>query len=135
MSETITTTNTQSNTKKEKSKGGRSFKVKLSTEGELYGRYNGDSPYQAANKALSELIRNKLKNNEVVEQAITFFLVESTKGSNKKVHEYTGHRIKLDNPVQYTVAGGQVITKEYKNVLRKVRKQTNLKTKRNKKTE
>ena len=45
-------------------KSSRSFKVKLDVNGELYGRYNGDSPYQAANKALSEIIRSKVKNND-----------------------------------------------------------------------
>ena len=86
-------------------KSSRSFKVKLEQTGPQYGRYNGDSPYQAANKALSEIIRNKVKNNEVVDEDITFFLVESTKGSNKKVHQYVGKRIKLDEPVKYTVNG------------------------------
>ena len=36
----------------------RSFKIKIGEE-KAYGRYTGDSPYQAANKALSELIRKK----------------------------------------------------------------------------
>jgi ABC-type antimicrobial peptide transport system permease subunit len=108
-----------------KNKSCRSFKVKLDTTGELYGRYNGDSPYQAANKALSEIIRNKLKKNEEVEDEITFFLVESTKASTKKTHEYVGRRIKLDEPVQYTVSGNQTITKEFKNILRKVKKPNN----------
>ena len=107
--------------KKDKS---RSFKVKLAENGDQFGRYNGDSPYQAANKALSEIIRNKIKNSESVDDEITFFLVESTKGSSKKVHQYNGQRIKLDNPVQYTVANGQTITKEFKNILRKVKKPT-----------
>ena len=103
--------------------GGRSFKVKLDLTGEQNGRYNGDSPYQAANKALSELIRNKLKKGDNVDDEITFFLVESTKGSSKKTHEYLGRRTKLDTPVTYTVGNGQLITKEYKNILRKVKKQ------------
>jgi hypothetical protein len=103
-------------------KSSRSFKVKLEQNGPQYGRYNGDSPYQAANKALSEIIRTKVKNNESTDEEIRFFLVESTKGSNKKVHQYSGRRIKLDEPVKYTVAGEQEIIKEYKNILRKVKK-------------
>lgn len=107
-------------------KSSRSFKVKLEQNGPQYGRYNGDSPYQAANKALSEIIRNKVKNNEAVDEDITFFLVESTKGSTKKVHQYVGKRIKLEEPVKYTVTGNndqqQEIIKEYKNILRKVKK-------------
>jgi hypothetical protein len=103
-------------------KGTRSFKVKLEQSGPQYGRYNGDSPYQAANKALSEIIRNRVKNNQATDQDITFFLVESTKGSGKKVHQYVGKRMKLAQPVTYTVDNGQVITKEFKNILRKVKK-------------
>jgi len=103
-------------------KGTRSFKVKLEPNGPLYGRYNGDSPYQAANKALSEIIRNRVKNNQNSDEQLNFYLVESTKGSLKKSHQYEGRRVKLDAPVQYQVAGGQMITKEFKNVLRKVKK-------------
>jgi hypothetical protein len=102
-------------------KRNRSFKVKLSTEAELYGRYNGDSPYQAANKALSEIIRNKVKNSESVDGEINFFLVESTKGSKKKSHQYVGKRIQLENPVIYKV-GEQEIVKNYKNILKKVKR-------------
>ena len=102
-------------------KRNRSFKVKLSTEAELYGRYNGDSPYQAANKALSEIIRNKVKNSESINEEINFFLVESTKGSKKKSHQYVGKRIQLENPVIYKV-GEQEIVKNYKNILKKVKR-------------
>ena len=105
-------------------KKNRSFKVKLSAEDQLYGRYNGDSPYQAANKALSEIIRNRVKNSEPVDDEINFYLVESTKGSGKKSHQYTGKRIKLENPVTYKV-GDQEIVKNFKNVLKKVKKNIN----------
>ena len=102
-------------------KGTRSFKVKLETIAPLYGRYNGESPYQAANKALSEIIRNRVKNSQNSDEEITFFLVETTKGSLKKTHQYTGRRMKLDVPVEYTV-GETVVKKEFKNILRKVKK-------------
>ena len=113
------TTNTFSDNKK---KSSRSFKVKMDLNGHQYGRYNGDSPYQAANKALSEIIRNKVKQNQNADEEITFYLVESTKGSTKKVHEYLGKRTKLEVPVIYKVNNSQEIKKEYKNVLRKVKK-------------
>jgi len=102
-------------------KKNRSFKVKLSEDSELYGRYNGDSPYQAANKALSEIIRNKVKANDKVDADISFFLVESTKGSAKKMHQYVGKRVQLDNPVKYKV-GNQEIIKNFKNILKKVKR-------------
>lgn len=103
-------------------KKSRSFKVKLEKEGEAHGRYNGDSPYQAANKALSEIIRNRVTEGKPVDQDIEFYLIESTKGRVKKIHHYSGKRIKLDDPVKYTVANGQEIIKEYKNNLRKIKK-------------
>jgi hypothetical protein len=102
-------------------KKNRSFKVKLSEEGESYGRYNGDSPYQAANKALSEIIRTKVKNGEAVEGKITFWLIESTKSSAKRVHQYEGERVKLETPVKYMVGDNEIV-KEYKNNLKKVKK-------------
>jgi len=103
--------------------GSRSFKVKLEENGPLYGRYNGDSPYQAANKALSEIVRDKVKNGNIDDSEINFFLVESTKGSTKKQHQYVGRRIKLDVPIEYPVANGVTIKKEHKNFLRKVKRQ------------
>lgn len=103
-------------------KSTRSFKVKLDINGPQYGRYNGDSPYQAANKALSEIIRNRVKNNLPTDEDIIFYLIESTKYSNKKLHQYLGKRMKLDQPVTYSVDNGQTIVKEYKNCLRKIKK-------------
>jgi hypothetical protein len=102
-------------------KRNRSFKVKLAEDAELYGRYNGDSPYQAANKALSEIIRNKVKGGESVDSEISFFLVESTKGSAKKAHQYVGKRVQLETPVKYKV-GDQEIVKNFKNILKKVKR-------------
>ena len=54
----------------------RSFKVKQGDE-KAYGRYTGESPYQAANKALSELIRKKKKDGETTAGKINFTLIES----------------------------------------------------------
>ena len=102
-------------------KRNRSFKVKLSEDGQSYGRYNGDSPYQAANKALSEIIRTKVKDGEAVEGKLTFWLIESTKGSSKRVHQYEGERIKLEEPVKYKVGENEIV-KEYKNILKKIKK-------------
>lgn len=105
-------------------KSTRSFKVQLVGEEAAHGRYSGNSPYQAANKAFSEIVRNRVRNNQTVEEEITFKLIESTKGSAKKTYNYVGKRIKLDNPVTYQVAGGQTIQKVYKNQLRKIKNST-----------
>ena len=103
-------------------KKSRSFKAKLEQNSQQYGRYNGESPYQAANKAFSEIIKTRIKNNIPIDQNITFFLVETTKGSSKKNHQYIGKRVKLDEPVSYNVNNGTPIVKEYKNILRKIKK-------------
>ena len=107
----------------------RTFKINY--DGEIKKSvFKGESPYQAANKALSETIRNFIKtggNN--IDEKINFTLIESTKGSLKKEHNYEGYRVKLEQPISYKVSGGQVITKEYKNVLRKIKKNNNIATK------
>ena len=98
----------------------RSFKVKLPGS-ELYeGRFTGLTPYQAANKALSKFFRNA-----PVEQAgdeVTFSICESTRNSRKAVYTYIGARVRLEVPVEYSIEGGRVIVKNFKNSLRKVKK-------------
>ena len=100
----------------------RSFKVKLSDSSTPYGRYTGVSPYQAANKALSEIIRERKKGGKSASGKINFTLIESTRGSKHKEHQYEGRRVKLKEPVKYQVGGGKEIVKKYKNKLRKVKK-------------
>jgi len=104
----------------------RTFKVKLEENGTPYGRYYGISPFQAASKALSEIIKKNKQSDQLGgagrgSEPINFYLIETTKGSSKKIHQYAGNRVKLENPVEYTV-GGNTITKEYKNILKKIKK-------------
>ena len=99
----------------------RSFKVKLADEEKAHGRYTGDSPYQAANKALSEIIRQRKRDGKSTTGKINFTLIESTKNSKHKSHQYVGKRVKLPQPVSYQVGGGQTIVKKYKNELKKVK--------------
>ena len=105
----------------EDKKKSRSFKVKLG-EDKAYGRYTGDSPYQAANKALSELIRKKKKDGDTTAGKINFTLIESTKGSKNEEHEYIGKRISLKKPITYQTKDGLDVTKKFKNELKKVKK-------------
>ena len=100
----------------------RSFKIKTLNDNKLLGKYIGDSPYQAANKALSEIMRLRQKNNESTDIVIRFKLVEVTKGSKQKEHLYDGTRIKLEEPISYTLSNGQQITKIFKNQLKKIKK-------------
>jgi len=96
----------------------RSFKIK-EADGTFRGRYLGESPYQAANKALSELIR---KDKNVNTDNINFTLIESTKGSKNKEHKYQGKRIKLNEPITYKTKNGVSVEKKYKNELKKIKK-------------
>ena len=99
----------------------RSFKVLLPQKEEYEGRFTGLTPYQAANKALSKYFREN-KNVENIATTITFQICESTRKSNKHEYKYTGSRVKLDVPVSYTIQDGRVISKNFKNILKKVKK-------------
>ena len=107
----------------EDKKKSRSFKVKEDDSMDIFsGRYTGESPYQAANKALSELIRKRNKDGKSTSSKIQFTLVESTKGSKHREHQYVGKRLKLKTPIEYSTNDGITVTKKYKNELRKVKK-------------
>ena len=99
----------------------RSFKVKLDQDTPAYGRYNGDSPYQAANKALSEMVRADIKEGGDPHREHVFWIIESTKGSKRSHHQYRGYREDLEVPVEYVV-GDNTIVKRHKNVLKKIKK-------------
>ena len=101
----------------------RSFKVKELEDEKAFGRYTGDSPYQAANKALSEIIRKRVKDGKSASTKISFTLIESTKGSKHREHQYTGKREKLKEPIEYKTKDGVVVTKNFKNQLKKVKKE------------
>lgn len=99
----------------------RSFKVLLPDKEEYEGRFTGLTPYQAANKALSKYFREN-KEVENIANTITFQICESTRKSNKHEYKYTGSRVKLEVPVSYTLTDGKVISKHFKNILKKVKK-------------
>tara|TARA_B110000037_G_C17112282_1_gene502359 strand:+ start:19 stop:339 length:321 start_codon:yes stop_codon:yes gene_type:complete len=96
--------------------GIRAFKVKF-RDGEWSGRYMGMFPYQAANKALSEIIR---KNNIKCDQKINFDLYECTKNSKNKIYKYIGFREKTI--ITYKINDNKMITKNFKNNLKKIKK-------------
>jgi len=105
--------------KKKSVKKCRYFKYKMNNE-DPHGRFTGSSPYQAANKVLSEIVR---KDNNNTKKNYRFTLIETTKDSKKRSYQYTGKRIKLKKPIEYTIQkGGSKIVKEYKNKLRKIKK-------------
>ncbi len=96
----------------------RSFKVKLPEKEDFEGRFTGLTPYQAANKALSKYYRESAEPL----QEITFSIIESTRKSKKTTYTYVGKRQKLEVPISYTIADGKQIIKNYKNFLKKIKK-------------
>merc|ERR1711871_1812708 len=107
-----------SGSKKAGSKNLRSFKVKLPGSEAYAGRFTGLTPYQAANKALSKYFRE----NKNVKTKISFTIKESTRSSKRNEYTYTGKRVKLEKPIEYSIGEGKLITKRYKNKLTKVKK-------------
>ncbi len=103
---------------KKSRKGLRSFKVKLPGNETYAGRFTGLTPYQAANKALSKYFRE----NKAVKSKISFTIKESTRSSKRNEYTYTGKRVKLETPIEYSIGEGKLITKRYKNKLTKVKK-------------
>jgi hypothetical protein len=103
----------------------RSFKVQLPGQEDFCGRFTGLTPYQAANKALSKYFRSH-ENANLSEDQVVFSIRESTRGSNRKTYTYRGTRVKLTEPITYTITSdkgeARVITKQYKNQLVKVKK-------------
>lgn len=103
----------------------RSFKVRLPNEEAFTGRFTGLTPYQAANKALSKYFRG-LENATEGDVQVNFSIRESTRGSKRHEYAYKGSRIKLEQPITYTIKSDngedRVITKQFKNQLIKVKK-------------
>jgi hypothetical protein len=105
----------------------RSFKVQLPGKEDFVGRFTGLTPYQAANKALSKYYREatKTNNKKALKANVTFTIRESTRGSKRGTYTYNGARVKLDEPVKYTIKNGdeeREIIKNFKNKLTKVKK-------------
>jgi hypothetical protein len=105
----------------------RSFKVKLPNKEDYEGRFTGLTPYQAANKALSKYFRE----TEQPMPEITFSIYESTRKSKNTVYTYIGMRHKLDVPVSYKIQDGREIVKNFKNTLKKVKKDNTMLVKEN----
>lgn len=79
----------------------RSRFFKLVFNGEESGRFSGNKPKQAANKALTAIIKKEGANG--TNKQFTFKIKECTRGSKQKVYCYTGERIQLEKPMQVTI--------------------------------
>ena len=122
VTKTQKVTKVETETKSEAEKSVRSFKVMLPGTENFVGRFTGLTPYQAANKALSKYYRETKK----PKQDIQFSIRESTRGSKRSTYTYNGARLKLEEPVKYTISNqngeDREIVKKFKNRLTKVKK-------------
>lgn len=100
----------------------RYFKVIVNGE-EPRGRFSGSKPKQAANKALTSILREREGNNDSTNGQIKFSIVECTRGSRCKEYSYVGERVELEEPMEVKI-GNKLISYRYNNKVSKD-KQTN----------
>ncbi len=79
-----------------------------------FGRFCGYKPKQAANKALTSILKVRRKNNENLFDVIPFSMIECTRGKTHKVSKYTGQRLALENPIIVKIKTGDGQEKEIK---------------------
>jgi hypothetical protein len=101
----------------------RTFKIKLD-ENEFCSRIVGNTPKQAASKALT-LIFNKKKQiggQKLTKGKVIFVIKETTRGSKGKEYTYQGERVKLKEPTTYVIrspAGDKTIVNRFRNIIEK----------------
>lgn len=80
------------------------------------GRYKGDKPKQAANKALTRIYKVFKNVNFVIEGDISFGVLEITRGSKNKRYWYRGKRKTLDGILEVSkgVGGAKANDVKYK---------------------
>lgn len=120
MSQQTTTETTTQNDTENLAKGQRFFKCWYNDQ--CFGRYSGIKPKQAASKAFTALIRNNGGNNDCVNKAFKFEMVECTRNSKRKHTFYEGTRFKLDKPLAIKFKGStgeKTITYNFTNKVKK----------------
>lgn len=81
----------------------RFFKLVLSEGESPTGRFSGKKPKQAANKALTTLLKARKEKGETVTDKLKFSIVECTRGRKNKQYFYTGQRVELPNPTKVLI--------------------------------
>jgi len=123
-----TTAKKTTTTKKTTQKGGtdtsttdtttRYFKI-VCEDGNCRGRFSGKKPKQAANKALTSIL--KQRKDPLKGGKIKFKICECTRGSKCKEYSYVGQRKELTEPMDVTI-GDKKITYRFQNVVKKAKK-------------
>ncbi|MBA42668.1 MAG: hypothetical protein CMF62_01490 [Magnetococcales bacterium] len=108
----------------------RYFKV-IYGGGEAHGRFSGSKPKQAANKALTSILKELKNEKKNTKGKIDFQIRECTRGSKCKEYSYVGERRKLDQPLEVQLkkvlddsGKPKTIKYAYENVVRKAPKAT-----------
>ena len=92
----------------------RYFKV-IVEGSEAHGRFSGSKPKQAANKALTSILKTREQSGGGVTGEIKFSIIECTRGSKHKTYNYIGQRVKLDKPMKVKIGSGPTAKEiEYK---------------------
>jgi hypothetical protein len=83
----------------------RYFKVIVDGE-EAHGRFSGSKPKQAANKALTSILKVRKAGGGNTTEQVKFSIIECTRNSKHKTYNYIGERVQLDNPIKVTIGSG-----------------------------
>ena len=83
------------------------------------GRFIGNKPKQAASKAFNSLVKKYRKENINDNFIKDFTIQEITKGCEHKFYYYFGESKKLEKPVMVNIRGGQQITYNIENIIKK----------------
>jgi hypothetical protein len=102
---------------------GRFFKYLYN--GTVSGRFSGSKPKQAANKALTSIVKSQTETGvDLTNKMLTFSIIECTRGSKKKQYNYQGIRRALDNPIKVTIKNKDVpIVYKFQNKTSKLKAQ------------
>jgi hypothetical protein len=98
-------TTTKKTTSETKNSTPRYFKV-VYENGQPKGRFSGTKPKQAANKALTSILKTRESDGKSTTTKIKFSIIECTRGSKHKEYNYVGERVKLDKPMEVTIGKG-----------------------------
>lgn len=98
----------------------RYFKI-VNEDGTTQGRFSGRKPKQAANKALTSILKERKETGKGTAGKVDFSIVECTRGSKHKQYSYEGQRKKLPEKMTVTIDNKEIVY-EYSNVVKKVPK-------------
>ena len=103
----------------------RYFKV-IVGDGEARGRFSGTKPKQAANKALTSILKELKKDKKSTTGEIQFRIKECTRGSKYKEYNYVGQRKELAEPLEVALknvvdssGNPKVIRYNFENIVKK----------------